>query len=205
MWTSPNFSRTFCSNYENFRDFPTTDLVFPKCSSVGGHHSHRSNCVDSPCVVRVQLLLYVSALLPLRFRRSASASVRYDWVYETNASLSATPLFLLVCKGKWQNFNNTHFWQKSMWSALFNNKMCFYDNKLNWEWSPRNVLKTRTHKHFRISQTGANPRSGAPTYWLAKFMPKTAWKLKKLDREVGAHSLAFLKHNCWIVIWSQLI
>ena len=35
---------------------------------------------------------------------------------------------------------------------------------------------------------GGAPTSkvGAPTYYLAKFLPKTAWKWKNLDREGGA-------------------
>ena len=41
----------------------------------------------------------------------------------------------------------------------------------------------------RISQkagVGATSKVGVPTYYLAKFLPKTAWKWKNLDPRVGA-------------------
>ena len=46
--------------------------------------------------------------------------------------------------------------------------------------------------YFAVADQGF-PRRGAPTpefgakaYYLARFLPKTAWKLKKLNREGGA-------------------
>ena len=38
------------------------------------------------------------------------------------------------------------------------------------------------------------PRGEAPTYYLAKFLPKTAWKWKKLDR--GVLSASSWIHHC---------
>ena len=46
------------------------------------------------------------------------------------------------------------------------------------------VIQTHKSKQWWIQDF---PDWGAPTYYLAKFSPKTAWKWKKLNRERGTH------------------
>ena len=48
------------------------------------------------------------------------------------------------------------------------------------------VMMMPTSSGSRISQVGAPPPEfGVKTYYLASFLPKTAWKWKQLDREGG--------------------
>ena len=51
----------------------------------------------------------------------------------------------------------------------------------------------------RISQTGiANPQGGVPTYYLAKFALKPAWKWKKLDPGGGVPGAALRSTNGFV-------
>ena len=126
------------------------------------------------------------------FRESTEAWIRINLTVFSVSCVRGTVVESLPLTQEIVGSSTAIFWKKLLFLSL-NSAKTFRENSIkHWAsfWTYVILLRTdrRTHalqKSYILVNTGL----GAPTYYLAKFFLKTAWKWKKLDREGAGASL----------------